>query len=709
MSNTQRYSAFISYRHMPRDRQWAVRIMSELEAYRTPKALREQAFPERIEHLFRDEDEIPASNDLSDQIRDALTRSNYLIVVCSPDTPGSRWVRREIELFQEMGKGDRIIPLLIAGEPDDSFPPELRRRRVSSFKDDGSSEHIWEEVEPIAADVRPRADERKSKTEHRALLRLAAALLGCRFDDLARRDEERRKAQLRQQLGAAAALLSAACLGGLWWWDANLRIHTQYCAAYAEKWGAPECVGLLSEAQWKARQASYRFHIKAGRVLDMARVNSVDVPVSHPNAEFDEEAWTKGVAQWRFTYRSQARGQILASAVLEDKTGKRLRQIGYEFSADGRQAIARFDRNFGEAERQSAEGTSLSLAISDAGAVAKRSSIGQHRLHFDAQGRLLRRDFERVGGGAKAADAAGAFGRAYEYGENGLPNVIRNLDARGETLVEKTGIAGIRRAYDALGDITSIEWLDAKGNPAANLQGFARLILMRETNGNVVKESYVNVADTPILRRDRLFSIASNSYDERGNHIESAFFGTDGKSVLNKNGYAAVSIRYDMRGNVIEHIFLGTDRKLILRKEGYARAEAQYDENNNLIRVNFVGVDGKSVLNKDGFAHARAEYDNDKNKTRLSYFGIDGRPVLAISGYSQVVFRYDDRGNIIEESNLGVGSQLILDKENIARKTFGYDERGNLTSTEIFGTDGKLTLNKSGFARELIEYDKGLT
>jgi len=162
-NETNRYSAFVSYPHMPRDRRWALRVMRELESYRTPKALQREAFPDRIGHLFRDEDEIPASTDLSDQIKDALGKSDYLIVICSPDTPASRWVRHEIELFQEMGKSERIIPLLIAGEPNESFPPELRRRRVVVPRDDGGTDFVWEEVEPVAADVRPRGDERKGQ------------------------------------------------------------------------------------------------------------------------------------------------------------------------------------------------------------------------------------------------------------------------------------------------------------------------------------------------------------------------------------------------------------------------------------------------------------------------------------------------------------------------------------------------------------------
>ena len=53
--------------------------------------------PQRIGQLFRDDDETPASGDLSHQIEDALRASQFLIVVCSRDTPQSKGVRHEIE------------------------------------------------------------------------------------------------------------------------------------------------------------------------------------------------------------------------------------------------------------------------------------------------------------------------------------------------------------------------------------------------------------------------------------------------------------------------------------------------------------------------------------------------------------------------------------------------------------------------------------
>ena len=106
-------------------------------------------------------------------------------------------------------------------------------------------------------------------------MRLAAALLGCRFDDLARREEERRKTRLRQRLAAGGALLAVASIGGLWWWDANLRVHTQYCANYAERWGVPECVGEVGLNGWQRSNATYRLRLRGGRVLEMARISGL--------------------------------------------------------------------------------------------------------------------------------------------------------------------------------------------------------------------------------------------------------------------------------------------------------------------------------------------------------------------------------------------------------------------------------------------------
>lgn len=183
-----RFGAFVSYRHTDPDRRWAKWLHAQLEAYRVPGRLVASGAPERIGRIFRDEEELPASSDLSQRIDEALSSARFLIVVCSPRTPASQWVDEEVRRFQALGGADRVLALLIEGDPAQSFPPALRDR------------------EPLAADVRPAAGESRRVVRKTALLKLLAGMLGVPYDDLRRRDEERARRRLAWLAGGATGL-----------------------------------------------------------------------------------------------------------------------------------------------------------------------------------------------------------------------------------------------------------------------------------------------------------------------------------------------------------------------------------------------------------------------------------------------------------------------------------------------------------------------
>ena len=127
------YAAFISYRHLPRDAEVACEVQRAIEEYRLPRhvAQAHQAFrPPKLGKCFRDEDELAASHSLPDSIREALAASRALIVICSPETQESPWVRREIEMFEQLHGRERIICVLAAGSPEESIPPILKTRLI---------------------------------------------------------------------------------------------------------------------------------------------------------------------------------------------------------------------------------------------------------------------------------------------------------------------------------------------------------------------------------------------------------------------------------------------------------------------------------------------------------------------------------------------------------------------------------------------------
>lgn len=213
-SDFYRYDVFISYRHLEPDRSWAQWIHTALETYRVPhKLVKERGFPRRIGRVFRDEDELPASADLNHEIAQALKESRFLLVVCSPNTPESEWVNGEVAVFRELGRHNQILALLIEGEPVRSFPRSLIEIRRTITDEAGLTKEEIEEVEPLAADVRPTRKEPEKYLKRMAKLRLLACILGCRFDDLRQRELERRKRYVAW--GAAAAVAALLVLGGM--------------------------------------------------------------------------------------------------------------------------------------------------------------------------------------------------------------------------------------------------------------------------------------------------------------------------------------------------------------------------------------------------------------------------------------------------------------------------------------------------------------
>jgi len=150
-----RYDAFISYRHVEPDRTWATWLHEALETYRTPRKLVAQGIAPRLKPVFRDEDELPASAYLNKEIERALQQSRFLIVICSPRTPPSEWVNKEAIRFREMGRGDRILALLIEGEQSQSFPRALREIRTRIAGKGGGSISI---LDAFTGETRSRCD-----------------------------------------------------------------------------------------------------------------------------------------------------------------------------------------------------------------------------------------------------------------------------------------------------------------------------------------------------------------------------------------------------------------------------------------------------------------------------------------------------------------------------------------------------------------------
>ncbi len=191
LHKTLHYDAFISYRHSELDKMVAEQLHKALETFKVPKSIAKNLLKKKITRVFRDRDELPSSSNLADNITAALESSEFLIVICSPRTPESQWVCKEIETFSQIHGHDKILALLIEGEPHESFPPALRYTKKQITNDTGELAEQLVEIEPLAADIRAKSKKEMLKLLKKEILRLLAALLHCKYDDLKQRHRER--------------------------------------------------------------------------------------------------------------------------------------------------------------------------------------------------------------------------------------------------------------------------------------------------------------------------------------------------------------------------------------------------------------------------------------------------------------------------------------------------------------------------------------
>ena len=181
------YDAFISYRHLPEDKKVAEKLQSLLERQ---TIIDPDSGKRRHLHIFRDQSELPTSNDLGGDIRTALNNSKFLIIIYSKATQESKWCMEELNYFRSLHDNTNynVLPLILEGEPDEVFPSVLRQEFRKITDENGEISKVLIEIEPLGADIRGKSLFHKlrklQKTEY---MRIAAPIMGCRFDDLYRR------------------------------------------------------------------------------------------------------------------------------------------------------------------------------------------------------------------------------------------------------------------------------------------------------------------------------------------------------------------------------------------------------------------------------------------------------------------------------------------------------------------------------------------
>lgn len=204
------------------------------------------------------------------------------------------------------------------------------------------------------------------------------------------------------------------------------------------------------------------------------------------------------------------------------------------------------------------------------------------------------------------------------------------LDTNGKPVRNASGVYAVQLKYDAARN--PVEWrnLNAAGELMEDRAGIAVTRWRHDDQGRVVEESHLGTAQQ--LKPDARRGVATVRwrYDADGNTLDESYFGVDGRPTTDRlRGVASVRWEYGAHGKTVEESYFGPDgRRTEDRNRGVAMVRWQYDGSWNTVEERYFGTDLRSKADRrHGAAIIRWQYDQHGREIGTSMFDPSERPV----------------------------------------------------------------------------------
>jgi hypothetical protein len=174
------YQAFILYPDAKPEKEIAANLAREIEKFKIPRKVVTRLAVKDLKKIYLFGAPVEKfETRIEDKIEEALSRSRFLIVVCSPRAVAAKMMNAIIKRFMRLGKRDQILTLLVEGTPEKSFPEVLLEKGKRTGNEAGNL------TEPLAANICAKdVDTSLKRLKELEKYRIIAPLLGCELYDL---------------------------------------------------------------------------------------------------------------------------------------------------------------------------------------------------------------------------------------------------------------------------------------------------------------------------------------------------------------------------------------------------------------------------------------------------------------------------------------------------------------------------------------------
>ena len=212
--------------------------------------------------------------------------------------------------------------------------------------------------------------------------------------------------------------------------------------------------------------------------------------------------------------------------------------------------------------------------------------------------------------------------------DNGRVVEERYLDASGKPVVRYGDYYGLSYGYDETG--TVITYLDAERNPVKRSAGYSTIV-RTQVGGRASNDFYYNLNGQQVQCAGEYYGLHCE-FNTEGQSTSLTFLDKEGHAVSTSSGYAIKTYQRDMDGNVVGEQYFDTEWNPVKSSLGQYGELYQCNEQGYIGQITYLDVDGNPAPTNAGYTILKRTYHRDGTADTDMYFDAEGNPKALSKG-----------------------------------------------------------------------------
>lgn len=174
------------------------------------------------------------------------------------------------------------------------------------------------------------------------------------------------------------------------------------------------------------------------------------------------------------------------------------------------------------------------------------------------------------------------------YSQKGREITRRYLDVNGQpVLATHNKIAGFNNSFYSNSLLKSSTFVGMDGKPTLCKNGYATVVLTYNHFGQITSEQFLDISGNPAANTQTGYAKKIMEYDKLGNNTSIALFDSNNNKTFNANKVHLTKIKHNHQHKIVDIAFFDTNNKRCKSTQNFSRVAFDFDRDGNLLSTTF--------------------------------------------------------------------------------------------------------------------------